>query len=245
MLAGLILLFAPQNLTSKFQFAFARIFSWPLRVGRSFSLSATHSSLPNVSGNKAYNNHIANLEKWLDRERRKVEYLSGLRQHYPLKNAKLMYANVTTASGSSQSDFFINCGTKHGLAKGQFVLADNSIIGTIYEVSSHSAQVKLITNPQSQMAVEIDRLNVRRVMRGNGNKSAKIEMVAAKHEIKTGSKVYAAPKVGFLDDPIIVGEIMRCRRDDENPSLWDITVEPVCDIETLYHVAVIIMNPQK
>jgi hypothetical protein len=27
--------------------------------------------------------------------------------------------------------------------------------------------------------------------------------------------------------------------------LWDITVEPACDIETLNSVAVIIMNPQE
>jgi len=34
-----------------------------------------------------------------------------------------------------------------------------------------------------------------------------------------------------------------CERNKESPLLWDITVEPVCDIETLSDVAVIVMNP--
>ena len=40
MLGGLILLFSPQAVTSKFQFAFARFFRWPLSIGRNMPLSA-------------------------------------------------------------------------------------------------------------------------------------------------------------------------------------------------------------
>ncbi|MHC4735435.1 MAG: hypothetical protein ACYTDW_13395, partial [Planctomycetota bacterium] len=40
MLTGLILLFAPQNLTNDLQFAFARIFRWPLTIGKNISLYA-------------------------------------------------------------------------------------------------------------------------------------------------------------------------------------------------------------
>ena len=36
----------------------------------------------------------------------------------------------------------------------------------------------------------------------------------------------------------------KVRRDNKNPSLWDITVKPGCDITKLSNVAVIIMNPQ-
>jgi len=244
MLGGFILLFAPQSVTNKFQFAFARTLGWPLGIGRGILLAAAHSSLQSVSDSQAYSNHIANLEKWLQRERSKVEELSRLREQLPLENVKLMYADITPVSGDSQSEFLINRGEKDGVASGQFVLADNSIVGTIYDVSSRSAQVKLITNPQSKIAVEIGQLNLRRVMQGKGN-LAKIENVSTKHKVKTGSYVYAAPKAGFLDDPIIVGQITRCEEDDRNPLLWDITVEPVCDIEKLYSVSVIILNPEK
>ncbi|MHC4060955.1 MAG: rod shape-determining protein MreC [Planctomycetota bacterium] len=242
LLAGLILLFTPQNLTNKFQFVFARFFHWPLSLGRSASLSATRSVISDTSDEEAYIHHITNLEIWLERERRKVEELSRLRERLPLQNARLMVADVTAASDGSQSEFFINRGEDDGLARGQFVLGQNSVIGTISDISSHSAQVKLVTDPESRIAVEIGRLGLRRVMRGGGSGSAKIEMVSTKHELKTGDKVFAAPQVGLLDDPVIVGEITRCRMDDENPSLWDITVQPVCNLDRLYDVAVIVMN---
>ncbi|MFC1781603.1 hypothetical protein ACFLZ8_05020, partial [Planctomycetota bacterium] len=41
MLAGFILFLAPQNLTNKFQFAFASVFRVPLKIGNSYSLSRT------------------------------------------------------------------------------------------------------------------------------------------------------------------------------------------------------------
>jgi len=43
---------------------------------------------------------------------------------------------------------------------------------------------------------------------------------------------------------MIIGKVAQCKRDDQNPSLWDITVKPACDIERLTSVAVIIINPQ-
>jgi hypothetical protein len=51
-------------------------------------------------------------------------------------------------------------------------------------------------------------------------------------------------KPGFLDASLIIGTVAKCRRDAENPSIWDITVKPACDIEKLQSVTVIIMNPQ-
>jgi hypothetical protein len=41
---------------------------------------------------------------------------------------------------------------------------------------------------------------------------------------------------------MIIGKVAACERDNENPSLWDITVRPVCDIERINRVSVLIMN---
>ena len=85
--------------------------------------------------------------------------------------------------------------------------------------------------------------DIKSIMKGSGNNSAKIEMV--KNEIETGENVFALKKPGFLDAPVIVGKVAECSRNQKNPSLWDITVVPACDIEQLEDVAVIIMNPKK
>jgi len=243
MLAGFIFLFAPQNLTNKFQLAFARIFRWPLSIGRNISLSArTSQPLTDAASHREYNNHITNLTKWLEQERKKVEELQRLRNRTPLKDVKFMLADVIRDSDRLHSELIINRGKKHGLRQGQFVLGDNSIIGTISSVSFRSAQVKPVTDPTSKMAVKIAGLNVSRLMQGAGGNSAKILMLSTKHKVKVGDVVYADKKIGLLDDLMIIGKVEQCKRGAE-PLLWDITVKPVCDIESLNSVAVVVMNP--
>ncbi len=248
MLAGFIFLFAPQKLTNKFQFAFARIFRWPLSTGRSISLSAhTQQSLTDVVSRSKYNklrNHLANVTQWLHQERQKVEKLSGLRDRSVWKGANFVSADIITFSDGSNK-LIINRGENDGLSKGQFVLGDNSIIGTISDVDHRTARVKLVTDPGSKITVRIAELNINRLMQGNGNNSAKIQLLSRKHKIKIGDLVYARKKPGFLDIPMIVGIVIQCEEDNENPLLWDITVKPACDIEKLNSVAVVVMNPQE
>ena len=245
MLGGFIFLFAPQRLTNKFQFAFARIFRWPLTIGRSVSLSArTQQSLTDVVSRREYiqiQNHLANVEAQLAQELQRNQKLSGFHKKHPLSGAKFVFANIIEAS---VNELMINCGGKDGLVPGQFVLADNSIIGTVSEVSSRTAKVKLITSPTSQIAVRIAGLDIDRVMlQGNGKNSAKIPLLSAVHKVKIGDKVLAGNKQGLLDTPIIVGTVAQCQEDEEHPLIWDITVEPACDIERISYVDVIVMNP--
>jgi len=244
MLGGFIFLFAPQNLTSKFQFAFAHVFRWPLSIGRTITLSArTQPQLMDVVSRRKYDqlqNYLANLTEELNQERQKVEELSRLRNRRPLEGAGLMLAEVITASTEG---LIINRGQNDGLQKGQFVLGDNSIIGTISDVSPRTAKVELITETTSNIAVEIGGLKT--VIQGDGKDSVKVQLVSIKHKVKIGDNVYACKKPGLLDAPMIIGAVAQCKRDDENPLLWDITVKPACDIQKLTEVAVIIMNPQK
>ena len=248
MLAGLIFLFAPQKLTNKFQFAFARLFRWPLSIGRNISLTApTQQQLKTIVSRREsqLQNHIANLREDLLQEHRKVEKLSGLRSRFAMEGVAFVIADVSRVSiDGSHSELIINRGQNDGLARGQFVLGNNSIIGTICDVDSRMAQVKLITDPTSKIEVKIAKLNIDRIMQGNGNNSAKVRMLSRQHKVKTGDKVYARKKPGLLDVPMITGTVVHCKKDDEKPLLWDITVEPACNIERLNTVAVIIMNPK-
>lgn len=243
MLGGFIFLLAPQNLTNKFQLTFAHVFRWPLSIGRSISLSSrAQPQLTETVSRRKYNqlqNYLANVTEELDQERQKVEILSKLRNRYPLEGAGLMFADVITAAADG---FIINRGEDDGLRKGQFVLADNSIIGTICEVSPRAARVELITETTSNMAVIIGGLKT--VIQGDGKGSAKVQLFPVKHDVKVGEDVYACKKPGFLDTNMIVGRVVQCERDGENPLLRDVTVKPVCDIQQVGDVAVIIMNPQ-
>ena len=157
--------------------------------------------------------------------------------------AKLMLADVITASiDGSHSELIINRGQDNGLAVGQFVLGDNSIIGTISNVSSRTAKVRLITDPTSKIAVKIRELKT--IIQGGDKNLTKVQLLSIKHKVEVGDEVYARKKPGFLDAPMKTGTVIRCKRDDENPLLWDITVKPACDVEKVSDIAVIIMNPR-
>lgn len=237
-LAGFIIFFSPEAFTNKFQLAFAQVFRQPLGLGRSLTLSVTPAR-PDLAAQRAHRNHVANLEMWLKTERQKLEDCSGLRQRLPLQDARLLPADVTAAPDGS---LFINRGQSDGLAEGQFVLGENSIVGTIRDVASRSARVRLITDHDSAIAVEIESLNLRCLMQGKGGGAAALKMVSTKHDVKADLNIYAAPRPGLLDDRIIVGRITRSRIDPADPWLLDITVEPVCKIEQLYDVDVIILD---
>jgi cell shape-determining protein MreC len=181
----------------------------------------------------------------LTEERQKVKKLSGIHDRRPLEGANLMFADVITGSiNSSRDELIINRGEYDGLKKDQFVLGDNSIIGTISDLSPRTAKVRLTTSPTSRIPVRIAGVDTDRMMQGASGDSAKILMLPIKHKVKVGNIVSACKKPGFLAAPMIVGTVAQRKKDDENPLLWDITVTPACEIEKLSDVAVIIMNPQ-
>jgi len=251
-LTGFIFLFSPQNLTNKFQFAFFRFFHWPLSIGRNISLFAdTQQPVGDkdvVSRDKyeQLQNRLDNVIQQRDEEHKKVETLSKMRNIPAWDRMGFVLADVITVSiDELRSELLIisHNDSDDCLTKGQFVLYNNSVIGTISDVDGRSAKVRLFTDPSSKIAVKIgdsDDL----LMQGSGGNQATISM--AKHEVNVGSNVMAGKKTGLLDIPMIIGKVVRCEHNTE-PLLWDITVEPVSNIQNVKSVTVhiIIMNPPK
>jgi len=244
-LAGFIFLFSPKNLTNKFQFAFHRIFNWPLTIGRNISLSAgTRQPLGDVASGDEYErlrllNHLANVTQQRNDAQQIVQKLSKMRNIPAWERMGFVFADVITVSiDELRSELFINRGEDDGLAKGQFVLAYRSVIGTISDVDARSAKVRLFTDPKSSTAVRIGGSDW--LMQGNGNNLAKVEMI--KHKVKIDTEIMASKRPGFLDTPMIIGKVARCEHNAQ-PLVWDIMVEPVCNIQKAENVAVIVMNP--
>lgn len=256
MLTGLILLFSPQEFTGKFQLAFVHVFRWPLSIGGNFILTArTQQPIADASERlkTQHDNYVANLEQTLNQQRRDLQKLSGLYNTYVWEGVDFALADVVIrTTDGSRDELTIDCRKPNGLAKGQLVLGDECVIGTIADVFPQigKAQVKLVTDSTSKIAVKVG--DIRGIMIGAGNNSAKIEQLKLRRDIKVGENVFALGRQDLLDAPIIVGDapiivgkVSRCERNTRSASLWDVTVEPACDIQQIEDVAVIIMNPQK
>lgn len=197
-------------------------------------------------------NRLANVTEWLRQEREKVERLSGLRNRPAWKGVNFVLADVVVASADgTRRELTINRGLEDGLAMGQYVLSDESVVGTVCAVDARTARIRLITDAESKMAVKIEapsgvphgRSNSDRFMQGDGDRSAKVLLVPTSQKVEAGALVYAQKKPAFLGTPVIVGSVSECTANKENPLLWDITVQPACNIEHLTDVAVVVMNP--
>ncbi len=184
-------------------------------------------------------NHLANITRQRDDAQQTIQELSKMRIIPAWERTGFVPADVVTVSiDNLRSEIRINRGRDDGLAKNQFVLADNSIIGTISDVDTHSAGVRLFTDPASDIVVRIE--NSDRFIKGCGNNQAKVKML--KDKVKIGKKIMASKRPGFLDMPVIIGKVVRCEHNAE-PLVWDITVEPVCNIQKAENIHVIVMNP--
>lgn len=244
MLGGLIFLFCPPSVTGKLQMAYARVFSWPLRMGRNLTLMS-HTPVPveDVNGrdytqlrteHRRLKNDIANLNAQLQAARDEIDRLAGLRTVPQWKNMRFMPATVVT--GNRQNELIISLGQKEGVIEGCYVMSfdDHSIIGRVSTVSPHNAKVKLITDPTSKVPVEIGPKRVQGLMQGH-----KIGLVRATHAIEKGDPVMIRRAPGFLDVPVVTAEVVESKPAREDPLLLDITVAPACDIANLIDVAVV------
>ena len=81
-------------------------------------------------------------------------------------------------------------------------------------------------------------------MDGNGKNACKVPLVSREFDIKMGDTVYASPAQGFLETPIVIGQVSYIALDQKSPTLWDITVTPVYKVNDLRDVAVIVMIPK-
>jgi len=247
MLAGFIVLLSPQNLTNKFQFAFTYVFRWPLTIGRNISLSAVKQqplSDKDMVTREEYDralNYLANVVQQRDDAYEEIVKLTKIRNLPAWERSGFVQADVITVSVDNlRGELIINRGKEDQLEKNMFVLADNSIIGTVSQVAARTARVRLFTDPGSNIAVRIEGTN--KLMKGCGNNQAKVKMLKSKIDI--GDEIMASKRPGFLDMPTIIGKVVQCKHNDQ-PLLWDITIEPVCDIQKIESIHVIVMNPSK
>ncbi|MCL5280315.1 MAG: rod shape-determining protein MreC [Planctomycetes bacterium] len=253
LLMGVIFLFlVPREAAGRLQLAYAHVFRWPLAMGRVVRTQAT-TSTRSISPQEYQDllkacqqlrNRSANVEKELEEAKHQIELLTKLKAKSGLEHMQIIPAKV---DAQVQDEMTISRGQDSGVAVGQYVLSltedridDQCVIGVISAVSAKGAKVRLFSDASSRLPVRIAGLNVGKVMEGRGDGVAQIaRQVPRDHTIHVRDAVYAQAKRGQLDVSVIVAEISQCKRDPDYPTMWDITVRPVCDLADLNDVVVL------
>ncbi len=242
LIAAVFLLLLRQEYTKGLNFLFVKVFNPVL-------------SIPPVAahrGEAEFNKLLAdydNLSAALRQEHERYEKLARIRSELPgLDWAALVLAevrNVTTAPFNRE--LIINKGEGDNLKVGQYVLGQNSIIGSISQTSKGWSRVRLLTDPKYSIEIGIfsqkNKKYIRGRMVGTGAKFGKILLISTEHKVQLQDTVYAMAQKGLLETPIVIGKISKVEPDTTEPLLWDIEVKPIVEAEKLDFVAVIVIEP--
>ena len=253
LLCACVLLLMPHHVTTKLQLAFSTVFQLPLGTGRMLALAAQtptsgqgntpddYDSLKRE--NVQLQNHVHTLRALLAQEREEKAKLTKISLLPAWGSQGLVPARVIQEVAGAD-EVIINRGKRHGLLNGQYMMADEAIAGTIGETGRYQARGVLITDASSHIPVYIEsaQSKPKGVLSGLGNGLAKIEQIPIQYKIEIGDLVHIQTTAGLIEWPVVVGKVSACRRNETQPLVWDILVEPLSKHKDINQVHVIVAH---
>lgn len=165
------------------------------------------------------------------------------------------------------SRLFVDRGAISDVKAGQAVLAGESLIGRIEQVSPYMARVQLLTDvdaPRVEVRIAASEagpgagrlIDYTCSLRGRGEGRMMIENVperyvdtasevetAKQRRIRVGDYVVTAPGYGGLPVPMVVGRIETITENPRKRLVYQIIVRPIADLESLRDVFIIPLTP--
>ncbi|PWB38956.1 MAG: rod shape-determining protein MreC [Parcubacteria group bacterium] len=173
----------------------------------------------------------------LAEENKQLKNLLNFRQEH---NYNLVLANIISRDSANPSMMLISAGTDHGIEVGQPVVVNQGImIGRVVEVGPDYAQVRLLTDKFSKLAVKIGEADsIAGLLSGSLGLSMNLTYVPQDREIKKGDLVLTAETGTAIPAGLLVGQIENIDFSQEE-LFKKAAVAPLLDYNTLSTVAVV------
>ncbi len=230
---------------------------------------------------RALENVIVFQQGLLEQVRRENAELRGLRGRTVARDARLIPARVVARDPAAQrgalvigrgasggvtpgdgvvSRVFIDHGADEGIEVGFAVLARESLLGRVEQVSPYVSRVRLLTDPDSRLRVQVGRIMGERfsavpypcTMRGVGGGRMRIADVPEKYlapgdagtaarddQIRPGDLVATAADEPGLPAPLAVGRVVDIVREPPKRLVASIEVVPLVDANAQSDVFVV------
>ena len=122
---------------------------------------AVFSRVNQASRNAMLERDVARLrimEQEAEADRAEVVRLRGLLDFSPPVSSRWLAAPVLSRGGTSAvwQSIRLGKGSRHGVRKGDPVVVPDGLVGRVTDVSAHTSDVMLITDPNSRVACELD-----------------------------------------------------------------------------------------
>ena len=129
----------------------------------------------------------------------------------------------------------IDKGSRSGFGINMPILNPSGVIGKVIAVSPHTAQVLLVTDPNSSIPALIESSRVKGIVKGRGESLLSLEYVRSVEEVKEGDSVVTSGLLGMFPKGLKLGYVREVRKDDRQ-IFADIIVEPCVKMEKIEEV---------
>lgn len=103
----------------------------------------------------------------------------------------------------------LDAGAEEGISKGLTVMGPAGVIGQVVEVSASSCVVRLLTDPNSGVAAQVQSSRVEGIVRGSLTGALELENVDADAEVNQGDVVLTSGLGGSFTKGLLIGTVVR------------------------------------
>lgn len=147
-----------------------------------------------------------------------------------ITNQELQIANVIFYSNTPLSQFItLNKGALDEIKKQQTVIDSLGIMGQVIELTPSTARVLLITDPDHQIPVRIQRTGQRGILQGTGHDTTQLNFIPVNSEIKKGDILESSGLGGIFPPGYPVAKVTQIETQGDNP-YFKVSATPVAQL---------------
>ena len=192
-----------------------------------------------LSGLREYNEQLVQQYSQMQeykQEAERLQKLLDLKDTYEIEGTG---ARVIGRSSEAWSQtVIINKGSDDGISTGQTVMGTSGVVGQVVSVSSHTATVRLLTDPQSGAAAMVQSSRAEGILRGSLVGLLYLEDLDADAEVNVGDVIVTSGLGGSYARGLIIGTVVKVDGQQGDTSRR-VLVSPNDSIDTLEDVLVV------
>jgi rod shape-determining protein MreC len=161
----------------------------------------------------------------------------GAFQEFSLIPASVLSQDITHVFKT----VIIDKGSRSGFGINMPILNPSGVVGRVIAVSPHTAQVLLITDPNSSIPALIESSRVKGIVKGREESLLSLEYVRSTEDVNVGDSVVTSGLLGIFPKGLKIGYVREIKKDDRQ-IFSNIILEPCVKMEMIEEIFGIAQN---
>jgi len=162
-----------------------------------------------------------------------------------ITNHTVQIATVVIYSQNPLSQFLsLNKGALDQVKPQQTVIDSHGIVGQIIETTPTTSRVLLITDPDHQIPVRIQRTGQRGILNGTGHDNVQLNFIPVSSEVKIGDILESSGLGGIFPAGYPVAKIAKIETQGDNP-YFKISATPIAKLNQSHKVLIITQEEEQ